>query len=74
MVAATNSNGEPDIYFVIVECTNEQIDRGDHYDAAREAAQAAGYEPHDLVFDQNNAAGNAMQSLFVWESASIVNI
>jgi len=71
MVAATNSNGEPDFFFVKVDGTEEQIEHGWHYDAAKDEASEHGYEPY-LVYDENCSAGKALMEHFVWESASTV--
>jgi hypothetical protein len=73
IVAAVNANGEPDLYFTIIKCTQEQYDNGNHYDAAMAACKIAGYEEH-LVYDENDSAGKAMLPLFTWESATILDI
>jgi hypothetical protein len=61
VVACANSNGEPDFYPCIVDCSQEQYDNGEHYDAAKDAAADAGYEPY-LAYDHNDA-GFAMLKL-----------
>jgi len=71
MVASINANGEPDIYFVKVNCTQIEFDEGKHYDRAKEEAENEGYEPK-LVFDEFDRAGKAMSNLFAWNTASIV--
>lgn len=71
IVSATNSNSSPDLYFVKVDATERQIECGWHYDTARDEADAEGYTPH-LCYDENDAAGKAMLSLFNWDSASVV--
>lgn len=73
IVAATNSNGDPDLFFVIVSCTQEQQEEGEHYEVAKGAAEKQGYEPY-LAYDENDSAGRAMLPLFAWESASVVEI
>lgn len=73
MVAGVNGNGEADFYFVKVECTEDQYNLGEHYDAAEKRADAEDYEPK-LVFDEFESAGKAILDHFVWESASIINI
>lgn len=65
-VFGLNSNGEPDIYYCKVKCTDDQYDCGNHYVAAEDAARSSGYEPA-LVCDENDPAGAVMQ-LVVWES------
>lgn len=71
-VAAHNSNGEPDLFFVKVEATDEQIENGKHYEAATDAANEEGYAASNIVFDEECAAGRALLPLFQWETASIV--
>ena len=72
-VAAINSNGEPSFYFVKIDCTQEQFDNGNHYDAAMQKARDEGYEPH-LAYDAVDAAGKAAMKLFEWHTADIVQI
>jgi hypothetical protein len=72
IVAADNPNGEPDLYFCRVRCTEQQFETGDHYDRAKRAAQDDGYDSTAVVFDEFDDAGNAMLDLFVWESAEPV--
>ena len=75
IVACYNAGGEPDLFFVKVECTEEQYENGEHYGAAERAAWDEGYESDQMVsFDQNDSAGRAMQGLFAWESASITKV
>lgn len=73
VVAATNSNGEPDLYFIKIHCTEEQYDRGEHYIAAKQAAEDEGYESF-LAYDENDPGGEAMLPLFTWDSASVISI
>jgi hypothetical protein len=69
IVAALNSNGEPDFYFCIVKCTSTQRQEGAHYDLAERMARKEGYEPR-LSFDESDPAGKAILPHFAWESAS----
>ena len=73
IVSCINSNGEPDLYFIVIECSEDQYDNGDHYDAAKGQCEEDGYEPY-LAYDENDAAGNSMLPLFIWESATILEI
>lgn len=73
IVACVNSNGEPDLFFIKVLVSKESYNRGQHYVAAQDAASRHGYEPM-LTYDENDRAGEAMLSLFVWESASTIEI
>jgi len=72
IVAAENANGVPDLYFVKVQCTDEQYNAGDHYTMATYSAIREGYEPM-LTYDEFDSAGKAMLPLFNWDSASVVN-
>ena len=76
IVTCTNANGEPDLFFVKVQCTKKDIEHGQHYDAAREAACQAGYEANigSLVYDEDNAAGKTLASLFYWSNANTVTL
>jgi len=73
-VAATNANGEPDLFFCYVRCTSEQYDNGEHYDAAKWLALEEDYEGPDMVaydeFDPPKAAFN----LFEWDTATTFDI
>jgi len=77
IVAATDGGGEPSLFPVFVECTEDQYHDGLHYVAAREAAEDAGYEAY-LVLDENDHA-DLMDAtdkhggpLFWWGEAPIV--
>ena len=70
IVAGTNANGEPDLYFCIVNCTIDQGHNGNHYDTAKEMAEDNGYEGPFVAFDERDSAGHAMLDLFEWSTAS----
>ena len=53
-VACVNANGEPDFYFVRVNCTRSQIQRGDADDRIHEDAEANDYERPMLVFGEDS--------------------
>lgn len=72
-VAALNSNGEPDLFFCWVTCTEQQRDSGEHYDAAKTAASAEGYKPA-LAYDEDDPPGAGLMELAVWESMSTIDI
>lgn len=72
VVAAINGDGEPDLYFVKVECSQDQYDTGIHYEAAEEAADKDGYDPM-LAYDEYDPAGTAMMHMFEWDTASLVS-
>jgi hypothetical protein len=71
-VFGTNSNGETDIFFCKVNADEEQIENGDHYDAAKDTACNYGYEPY-LACDENDPAGAVMQ-LAEWQTMETVTI
>jgi hypothetical protein len=73
VVSVVDSNGSPDFHFVIVECTEEQYNNDEHYDAAKNDAADIGYEPY-LAYDEFDNAGKAMLSLFNWETANTISI
>ncbi len=73
MVAAINPNGDADFYFVKVDCTEEQYDLGEHYDAAENQAIKEYYEPK-LTFDEFESAGKAIVEHFEWDTATTINI
>jgi hypothetical protein len=62
---------DKDLFFVKVDCTQDEYDNGQHYEAAEEAAVNEGLEPA-IVFDENDPGGRAMLDLFEWQSASVV--
>lgn len=72
VVAAINGDGDPDLYFVKVNCTEDQYLLGIHYDAAEFAADREGYEAC-LAYDEHDSAGKAMMALFDWNTASEIN-
>lgn len=81
IVAGTDANGGPDLFFVKVQLNdetdlseNDDVNTGKHYSAAEKAAENNGYEGPFVAFDEIDHAGNAMLGLFVWESASIVDL
>lgn len=72
-VAVTNSNGEPDLWFVKVRCTEEQFEVGDHYEAAAAHADENGCDSSSIIYDKDCPA-NEILNLFKWETASIVDL
>ena len=74
VVAAINSNGESDFYFVKVKATQDQIDNGDHAKAAKEQAESDGYEPF-LVYDPMDYSFQAFsRNAFDWKNAIVVEV
>ena len=72
IVAAINANGEPDLYFVKVSCTESEYENGVHYDLAKREAKKEGFDPV-LAYDELDSAGRAMLGLFEWGSASVIS-
>lgn len=73
IVSARNAGGEPDLFFVKVIANGDQLDDGQHYEAAKLKCLEEGYEPH-LAYDELDSAGKSMLDLFEWDTASTVNI
>lgn len=74
MVAGTNASGEPDLTFVIIECTERQYLGGEHYDQAKEYAEDEGYEKPFVAFDENDYAGKALAQLFEWDTTDTISV
>lgn len=72
VVAATNANGEPDLFFCKVICSEEQYQEGRHYDAAKRKAEQEGYEGQMVAFDERDPP-KRLFDLFVWNSAEVVD-
>lgn len=73
IVAGINANGSPDLYFVKVKCTEQELNEGEASQAAMDKAIEEGYEPK-LAFDEFDSAGKAMLQLFIWESADTIEV
>jgi len=73
MVAAINANGDADFYFVKVDCTEDQYNLGEHYDAAEKQAEEEDYEPK-LTFDEFEFAGKAIVDHFEWDTVTTIKI
>lgn len=54
VVACDNSEGIPDFFPCVVECSQEEYDEGNHYDSAREMALDANYGGKMVVYDEND--------------------
>lgn len=68
-VAATNANGEPDLYFCKVECSTAAHIQGVAYEIARIAAAQHGYSGDMVVFDEYDPP-KALFTLCEWEKAA----
>lgn len=61
IVGVSNSEGAPELIPVSVECTDEQIFNGDHYDMADAIASDMGYSPK-FRFDERDPAWKQMNA------------
>jgi len=74
VVACHDVNG-PNLYFVVVECNQEQYDEGEHY----EAAQGYVEENYEVdgpywVCDERDACGMALVQNFEWVNADEIYV
>jgi hypothetical protein len=72
VVACTNASGDADLFFFVIKIAEEKYDLGYHYDAAKDHAEANGYEAPMVVFD--DSMPTALENIFVWESASVIEV
>ena len=63
-VVATNASGSPDLFLVRVFATPEQIENGEHYDAAKAYAEAKWFEKPMIAIDPSDDAASALESFF----------
>jgi hypothetical protein len=73
MAVGFDSMGERDIEAVIVDCTQEQYNNGEHYEAVEEHLDANFYEVQ-MVMDEHDRGGHGILDKFVWESISSISI
>lgn len=73
IVAATNSNGNPDFFPVIVQGTYEELNDGGHYGVAIDAAENAGYKSH-LAYDENDTVADPLFKNYDWANVTVVTI
>lgn len=74
MIVAGLDDDGPDLFFVKIRCTPADRDEGVCYDAAKSWADGEGYGGPFVAFDESDAAGRAMLSLFVWDGASVITV
>jgi hypothetical protein len=65
-VIARDASGAPDIVHVRLDCTEQEMQEGEHYTKAIERAGELGYEPM-AAFDERDPAGRKMLSLMAFE-------
>lgn len=70
VVACLNSIGEPDFYFCVVRCSQEQFDEGEHRNIAEAAAENEGYEKPMVTFDEGP---DFLSKNFEWDTAPLVS-
>lgn len=71
LVACHNANGVPVLWPVTVTGEKEQMDEGEHYEAAKKAADEQGYEGPFVVFDEFDTCSFGGINLFtmdIWGS------
>lgn len=66
IVLCTNSNGSPEFYTCSPEVTQEQIDKGEHYELAKENAKYNGYTEPMIAFDSRDAAARQLGEILAW--------
>lgn len=64
----SNAEGEPDLFFCEVECTEQQHEEGDSYEMARQKAIDNDYEGPFVAFSEDDTAGKVLIEHFVWDS------
>jgi hypothetical protein len=72
VVAATNANGDADLFFFIMDnIPEDQYNDGGHFEAAMQHAENEGYEHPMVVFDDGMPI--ALENIFEWETASVIS-
>jgi hypothetical protein len=72
IVACVNANGEADVLQLKIHCNQDQIDLGQHYDAAQNEAMDQGYEAPMIIMDENEAGGKFLVPLLKWDDVTTV--
>jgi hypothetical protein len=65
-VLARDANGSPDMVPVLIECSEQDVADGNHYERAMARCEELGYEPMG-AFDERDPAGRKMVSLMNFE-------
>lgn len=73
VVAGINRFGEPDMFFVRVNCTQDQIDNGKYYFAARKHVEESGFVPV-MVFAENDPGYSYIRTEQSEDVAEIIEI
>ena len=75
IVALLNADGEGDFWFCRLECTEDDIENGDHFTAASHFAEREGYDATpSIVFDRFSPAFSMLHPHFTWETATLFDI
>ena len=75
LAACRNSGGEPDFFLITVHCSDTQFTSGRHYEAVREAADAAGYRGVEWVADDEDPALRLLQlPESMWDYADTIDM
>ena len=72
VVAATNANGDADLFFFKMRMTEDDYNNGYHYESAIQYAESQDYEQPMVVFD--GSMPKALEDLFEWDTASIIDL
>lgn len=67
IVVCRNSQGEPDLFPVLITCETDQFNNGDHYDAACRAAMDNGYDGVMVAADEHDPLFRKI-TLVRWEA------
>ena len=74
VVAGINADGDEDLSFIQVMATEQQVDRGAHFTAARRWYRFDRDGVPGIVFDEQTLSGRALMPLFCWESSSTIDV
>lgn len=67
IVACMNSAGAPEFHTCAPLVTEEEIQAGEHYEAAKENARFNGYDEPMIAFDASDPAWKQMADLVAWQ-------
>ncbi len=67
VVLCSNSDGSPEFFTCEVQATNDEIENGEHLDAAKQMAAEQGFEGPMIAFDRGDAAWKQFGSVLAWQ-------
>lgn len=73
IVGCTNSNGECELFPVIVTCSEHDYENGMHYKAAEEQAEEERYDTKNFTFDAQDPAFEMIKDID-WDDVAQVTI